>query len=57
MYTKFDPIRPFNDDEVNEVLQKMCQEDLFKTILNATFPEKKFFPAHGLGNSGQIAAI
>lgn len=40
MHTQFEAIRPFHDDEVNGVLQKMSREELFQTIITASFPEK-----------------
>ncbi|RMB58611.1 1-acyl-sn-glycerol-3-phosphate acyltransferase [Dokdonia sinensis] len=38
--TKFEEIRPYNDDEVNEALKHHAQHPMFKVLLQFTFPEK-----------------
>ncbi len=38
--TKFDHIRPFLDDEVNEALKELRRHPLIKALLNFTFPNK-----------------
>ncbi|UOB19040.1 1-acyl-sn-glycerol-3-phosphate acyltransferase [Abyssalbus ytuae] len=38
--TKFDQIRPFNDDEVHEALKQSVNHPIIKALLNFTFPDK-----------------
>lgn len=40
--TEFEKIRPYNDDEVNEVLKEFANHPMFKALLQFTFPEKSF---------------
>ena len=38
--SKFDPIRPFYDNEVNQALKEYGQHPMMKAILNFTFPDR-----------------
>lgn len=38
--TKFDEIRPYNDDEVQEALKQFGAHPMIKALLNFTFPDK-----------------
>jgi 1-acyl-sn-glycerol-3-phosphate acyltransferase len=37
--SKFDPIRPFYDKEVNEIMQTIVDHPIMKALMNFTFPE------------------
>lgn len=38
---QFDAIRPYNDAEVNEALQKVVQHPMMKALMNFSFPDKE----------------